>query len=182
MDVIKLNKKEMKRILIIALALMSLNTMAQLPRKAMSNQEKVAFQTGFEKFYGTWEYEANGKTFTIVLGKKDYKKDRQTDGFLGGYHIYKEGGKVIDGDPKEATISVGIFGADDQGGTKISFRFRETEIGVRAKGTLEFKGGNPDMLIWKLVLAEGPGMVAIDGKKTDYRLHVPNNITLKRVK
>jgi hypothetical protein len=64
----------------------------------------------------------------------------------------------------------------------LSFRFRETKNRVNARGTLTYVKGNPDKLVLKLILAEGGGMISIDGKGGQYKLHVPNNIELKRVK
>lgn len=179
MVVIKLKRENMKSLFILLLTLLGLNVSAQSPKRTMSDQEKVVYQSELEKYYGTWVYEENGESFTIVL--KHHKNEKLNAPFLTGNHIYKQDLKVVDGENKENTISSGVIVSDASGNSKIRFRFRETSNPVNAKGTLEFKDGNQDILVWKLVLTEG-AMVYFDGKKPDYKLHVPSNIVLKRVK
>lgn len=80
------------------------------------------------------------------------------------------------------TINTGSFDRKVNNDHILSFRFRETKNRVYARGTLTYVKGHPDKLIFKLILDEGGGMIAIDGKGITYQLHVPNNIELKRVK
>jgi hypothetical protein len=141
---------------------------------------------GLNKFYGTWKYEGQGDVFTIVLTKDEYYNKNSGDklDFAVGYHSYKRDGVMIDGYDVGGnnTITTGSFDKKVNNENILSFRFRETKNRVNARGTLTYVKGKPDKLVLKLILAEGGGMINIDGKGTQYKLHVPNNIELKRVK
>ncbi len=141
---------------------------------------------GLNKFYGTWKYEGQDEVFTIVLVKEEYfnKKNGDKLDFAVGYHSYKKDGALIDGYDVggKNTITTGSFDKKIDNENVLSFRFRETKNRVNARGTLTYVKGNPDKLVLKFILAEGWGMISIDGKGGQYKLHVPNNIELKRVK
>ncbi|WP_312333270.1 DUF6705 family protein [Sphingobacterium sp.] len=141
---------------------------------------------GLNKFYGTWKYERQDEVFTIVLIKDEYYNKINGDqlDFAVGYHSYKKDGVLIDGHDVggKNTITTGSFDKKVNNENILSFRFRETKNRVNARGTLTYVKGNPDKLVLKLILAEGGGMINIDGKGGQYKLHVPNNIELKRVK
>lgn len=141
---------------------------------------------GLNKFYGTWKYEGQDEVFTIVLIKDEYFNKINGDklDFAVGYHSYKKNGVLIDGYDVggKNTITTGSFDKKVNNENILSFLFRETKNRVNARGTLTFVRGNPDKLILKLILAEGGGMIKIDGKGSQYKLHVPNNIELKKVK
>lgn len=141
---------------------------------------------GLNKFYGTWKYEGQDEVFTIVLVKEEYFNKINGDklDFAVGYHSYKKDGALIDGYNVggKNTITTGSFDKKIDNENVLSFRFRETKNRVNARGTLTYVKGNPDKLVLKLILAEGGGMISIDGKGGQYKLHVPNNIELKRVK
>jgi len=155
--------------------------------KQKGNESSIHLKpAGLNKFYGIWKYEGQGEVFTIVLIKDEYFNKINGDklDFAVGYHSYKKNGVLIDGYDVggKNTITTGSFDKKVNNENILSFRFRETKNRVSARGTLTFVKGNPDKLILKLILAEGGGMIKVDGKGSQYKLHVPNNIELKRVK
>ena len=172
-----------KSIIIVAFLLNSVLSFSQ-KTKNMVTDLKYSLQTGLDKFIGTWTYQLNDEQFTIVLKKKEFRNDGHIISFIEGYHIYKNKGVLVDGSNESQvnTISVGTFNPQNKNEEIIEFRFFETRSRVRGKGTLSFKHGNINQLFFKLYLTEGGGTLRIDGQDKSYKLHVPSNVTLKRVK
>jgi len=141
---------------------------------------------GLNKFFGTWIYENQDDVFIIVLKKYEYYDENSGDkmDLVVGYHSYKKNGVLIDGYDVGGinSIASGVLDKKQNNKNILNFRFRESKHRVNARGTLAYVKGNPDKLILKLVLAEGGGMINLDGKDNQYKLHVPNNIELKKVK
>ncbi|MEJ5993680.1 DUF6705 family protein [Pedobacter sp. Du54] len=176
-----------KNLILILLTFISLYGFAQHKTNANPVQTpKIFRQPDLEKFYGTWVYEKDSQYFKIVLEKYTFNNTPATGmEFLGGNHLFKKNGKVIDEKSDSDNLnSIHSGNLIRPSKNIISFRFREYRRAVMSRGTMEYIDGPTPSILWKLNPNERRRGIILPGEENlkDPEFIVPTNITLYKVK
>lgn len=143
----------MKKLCLKYIVCLMLFTLSSLCLTAQ--ERKVLTDNDLNKFAGTWVYKGNGIELKLVLKKELVENSRKDIAieFISGYHVFKEHGKLIDGEennPKN-TISFGALNRDKvKSLTRMEPDLQETGTQLMRKFILDFLTGNPDQLRFKL--------------------------------
>lgn len=156
--------------------------------KAQTKDTTYYAQPNLHKFEGEWIFDNGNTNFKIILkvqktlvkGQKPFYIDN-----IVGYHIYTKGGSILQSSiGKNKTIRTGGF-RDLDNPNLIDFMFKD--LGRARDSTAPSERGTLELLSdttakWSIKPGEGIILKGPDIKPSDYKLYVPTNLVLKKVK
>jgi hypothetical protein len=174
----------MKQLIIILIL-----SIGSISLKAQTNDTPYYTQPNLHKFEGEWVFDDGSTSFKIILKvQKTYVKGQKPfyiDNIVG-YHIYTKSKSMLQSSiGKDKTISSGGF-VDNNNIYKINFLFIDLQRTTGSipppleRGTLELLSDTTAK--WSIRPGEGVILKGPDIKPSDYKVHVPTNLVLKKVK